>query len=123
RGEDARQGSVLLRAGTRLAPAELALLAHVGASQPAVSGAVRVLHFTTGNELVDPATQPAIGQIRDTNSTLIAGLLDERGAQIIRQSRCSDSLDALAGAIEAAGADNWDLLLISGGASVGDYDF
>lgn len=123
RGEDARQGSVLLKAGTRLAPVELSLLAQVGVMEPLVSPAVRTIHFTTGNELVDPMNQPAPGQIRDTNSTLIAGLLAERGARLMQQSRCGDSLDALAGAIDGAGADRWDLLLISGGASVGDYDF
>jgi molybdopterin molybdotransferase len=123
RGEDARVGSVLLTAGMRLAPAELALLAHVGLVDAVVSPAVRALHFTTGNELVDPHLQPAPGQIRDTNSTLIGGLLAERGAELVRQGRCEDSLDALAGAIEAVAAETWDLLLISGGASVGDYDF
>ena len=123
RGEDARRGSVLLKAGVRLAPAELALLAHVGITEPRVSPEVRAVHFTTGNELVDPASQPAEGQIRDTNSILIAGLLADRGARLVGQSRCGDSLEALTGAIAAIGAGTWDLLLISGGASVGDYDF
>jgi molybdopterin molybdotransferase len=123
RGEDTRGGSVLLRAGTRLAPAELALLAGVGVMAPDVSPTVRALHFTTGNEIVDPATQPAPGQIRDTNSTLIAGLLAERGAHLVQQGRCGDSLEELADAIEATDVGAWDLLLISGGASVGDYDF
>ncbi len=123
RGEDARAGAVLLRAGTRLGPAELSLLAQLGATEPRVSPAVRVLHFTTGNELVDPATQPAAGQIRDSNSTLIAALIAQCGAQLVQQSRCGDSLDALAGAVEAAHAATWDVLLISGGASVGDFDF
>ena len=111
RGEDAQAGAVLLRAGTRLGAAELALLAQLGAMAPLVSPTVRALHFTTGNELVDPATEPAAGQIRDSNATLVA------------QSRCGDSLEALAGAIESVGAETWDVLLISGGASVGDYDF
>jgi molybdopterin molybdotransferase len=122
RGEDARAGSVLLRGGTRLAPAELALLAHVGLTTPPVSPAVRAIHFTTGNELVDPSCQPAPGQIRDTNSTLIGAMLADRGAALVHQGRCGDSLEALAGAIGGA-APTWDLLLISGGASVGDYDF
>jgi molybdopterin molybdotransferase len=123
RGEDARQGAPLLRAGVRLRPPELALLAQVGITTPVVPRVIRALHFTTGNELVDPAANPALGQIRDTNSTLIAGLLAERGVHIAGHGRCGDSLEALTGAVEAAGADSWDLLLISGGASVGDYDF
>ncbi len=123
RGEDARAGQALLHAGTRLGPADLALLAQLGATEPRVSPAVRALHLTTGDELVDPASEPAAGQIRDSNSTLIAALLAERGAALIGQARCGDSLEALIGAVAAAGTDTWDLLLLSGGASVGDFDF
>jgi molybdopterin molybdotransferase len=123
RGEDARAGSVLLRAQTRLGATELALLAQLGVVAPLVSPAVRALHFTTGNELVDPATQPGAGQIRDTNSTLVVALLAERGAEVVAHRRCGDSLAALADAVEANDAASWDLLLVSGGASVGDYDF
>ena len=123
RGEDARRGDVLLRAGVRLGAGELALLAQLGVVQPRVSPAPRVIHFATGNELTDPAVAPAAGQIRDSNSTLIAALLAERGARGASQGRCGDSLAALVGAIESADAETWDVLLISGGASVGDYDF
>ena len=122
RGEDARRGDVLLRAGGRLGAGELALLAQVGAVAPRVSPAVRVVHLATGNELVDPAAEPAAGQIRDSNSTLIAALLAECGAGLVRQGRCGDSLEGLVAAVEEAGGA-WDALLISGGASVGDYDF
>ena len=72
RGEDARRGDVLLRAGVRLGAGEMALLGQVGAVAPRVSPPVRVVHLATGNELVDPAAVPAAGQIRDSNSTLIA---------------------------------------------------
>ena len=122
RGEDARRGDVLLRAGVRLGAGEVALLAQLGAVQPAVSPAARVRHITTGNELVDPSATPGPGQIRDSNSALVAALLAESGARLVGQARCGDSLEALAAAVENAGAD-WDALLLSGGASVGDYDF
>ncbi len=122
RGEDARRGDVLLRAGVRLHAGELALLAQLGGVQPRVSPAPRVIHFATGNELTDPAAAPESGQIRDSNSTLIAALLAECGARLAHQRRCGDALDTLIAAIAAAG-DAWDMLLISGGASVGDYDF
>ena len=121
-GEDARCGEVLLRAGVRLRAGEVSLLAQLGAVQPGVSPAVRVLHFATGNELVDPGTTPGPGQIRDTNSALVAALLAESGARLAGQARCGDALEALVSAVENAGAD-WDTLLFSGGASVGDYDF
>ena len=122
RGEDARRGDLLLRAGVRLHAGELALLAQLGVVQPRVSPAPRVIHFATGNELTDPAAVPAVGQIRDSNSTLIAALLAECGARLAHQRRCGDALDTLTAGIAAAG-DAWDMLLISGGASVGDYDF
>lgn len=122
RGEDARRGDVLLRAGVRLHAGELALLAQLGVVQPRVSPAPRVIHFATGNELTDPAAIPAAGQIRDSNSTLIAALLAECGARLAHQRRCGDALETLTACIAAAG-DAWDMLLISGGASVGDYDF
>ncbi|MCE9610983.1 MAG: molybdopterin molybdotransferase MoeA [Chthoniobacter sp.] len=122
RGEDARAGEVLLRAGHWLRAGEVSLLAQLGAVQPLVSPRVRVRHFTTGNELVPPAITPGPGQIRDSNSALIAALLAESGAQLTGQARCGDALDTLIAAIESAGAE-WDTLLLSGGASVGDYDF
>jgi molybdopterin molybdotransferase len=122
RGEDARCGEVMLRAGVRLGAGEVSLLAQTGVTRPCVSRRARVVHFTTGDELVDPGAIPAAGQIRDSNSALVRALLAESGASMIRQARCGDGLDELAGAIENAGTD-WDALLISGGASVGDYDF
>jgi molybdopterin molybdotransferase len=123
RGEDARRGDLLLEAGTRLRAGELSLLAQLGAVSPRVSPAPRVLHFATGNELVDPATQPAAGQIRDSNSILVSSLLVESGARLVAQARCGDTLAALTEGVMAHAEDAWDVLLISGGASVGDYDF
>ncbi len=123
RGEDARRGDLLLSAGVRLRAGEVSLLAQLGITAPRVSPAPRVLHFATGNELVDPATQPRVGQIRDSNSTLVAALLAETGARLAAQGRCGDTLDGLVDAIKAHAGKDWDVLLISGGASVGDYDF
>jgi molybdopterin molybdotransferase len=123
RGEDARRGDVLLSQGARLHAGSLSLLAQLGVTRPRVSPRPRAIHFTTGNELVDPDTIPAQGQIRDSNSSLVAALLAESGARLTHQGRCSDSLDLLVDAISARPFADWDLLLISGGASVGDYDF
>ncbi len=122
RGEDARRGALLLKAGTRLGAGELALLASLGVTQPRVAPACRVAHFVTGNELVDPAREPAPGQIRDSNSTLVAALVLAFGGAVTRQERVADDFDLLlkkGGEAEAS----FDLLLMSGGASVGEYDF
>jgi molybdopterin molybdotransferase len=123
RGEDARRGDVLLNAGQRLHAGSISLLAQLGVTQPRVSPQPRAIHFTTGNELVDPDKIPGQGQIRDSNSSLVAALLVESGARLRRQGRCPDSLDRLVDTISATPSTDWDLLLISGGASVGDYDF
>jgi molybdopterin molybdotransferase len=123
RGEDVRAGAVVLRAGVRLQPAELSILAHLGHSAPLVAPAPRVIHIATGRELVAPEQTPGAGEIRDSNSTLIAAELAAEGAKLLHQSRCGDELPALLNAIGSQPAEAWDVLLISGGASVGDYDF
>jgi molybdopterin molybdotransferase len=77
------------------------------------------VHVATGSELVAPETHPVGGQIRDTNSSLLAALFAEAGVRQLQQARCGDDPDEL-----SARADRpCDLLAISGGASVGDYDF
>lgn len=122
RGEDARRGELLLPAGARLGPGEMALLAYTGTITPRVTPAVRILHVATGNELVDPSEQPAAGKIRDSNSTLVAALIGETRARLVAQHRCGDDLEALLRLIQSE-SEAWDALLISGGASAGDYDF
>lgn len=122
RGEDARKGDLLLPAGTRLGAGELALLASLGVVEPRVSPPVRVAHFVTGNELVDPGMKPGLGQIRDSNSTLVAAMIHRFGGEIARQENVADDFDLLLEKVRND-SDNFDLLLVSGGASVGDYDF
>jgi molybdopterin molybdotransferase len=123
RGEDAKQGDLLIPAGTRLGAGACALLASAGAVSPLVADKIRAIHITTGDELVDPAMPLAAGQIRDSNSTLIAQLLSGWGAELAAQKHCKDSLPALVDSAQSAPAGECQMLLISGGASVGDYDF
>ena len=123
RGHDAKAGTVLLENGARLRASELALLAQFGAMNPLVSSAPRVLHLATGRELVPPETEPRQSEIRDTNSTMVAALLAGRGARMTHQSRCGDDLAETVARIRSVEEDTWDMLLLSGGASVGDYDF
>jgi molybdopterin molybdotransferase len=121
RGEDARAGAVLIPAGIRLGAVELSLMAQLGHTRPLVATRPRVFHVRTGDEIVPPEAEPGAGQIRDSNSTLLAGLIAEAGAELCGQVAVPDSLAALAEA--CARGEDADLLLISGGASVGDYDF
>ena len=120
RGAEARPGDVVLAAGTVLGPAELAILAQIGHVRPSISRSPRVAHLATGGELADPAAPLAPGQIRDTNSSLIAALVAESGAELVAHARWGDDLARIVSFIRENPAD---LLLISGGASVGEHDF
>lgn len=117
KGSEAKPGDIILPSGTRLGPPELAMLAQVGMVTPQVLRSPVIRHVATGGELTAPEETPPQGMIRDTNSTLLAALLSDYGS--IHSSRCGDDPAALA----TIGDEPCDLLLISGGASVGDYDF
>jgi molybdopterin molybdotransferase len=120
RGENRRAGDIVVPAGTRLGPPELAALAGIGVHQPEVTRAPRCAHLVTGNELVAPDQTPVGAQIRDSNSTLLAALLARSGAELVSQPHSRDDL-AQAQA-EVAALPAYDILFISGGASVGDHD-
>ena len=122
RGVHARQGDVLVPAGNRLTPGRIALLAATGIARPLVSPVVRVAHIATGSEIVGYEEQPGTGQIRDSNSPMIAALLLEAGAERRFHRRLDESPAALKAAIGEALASGVHLLLVSGGASVGDHD-
>jgi len=123
RGEDAREGSVLIERGTQLGAVELSLCAQLGKCAPLIAPRPRILHIATGSELVAPDEIPEAGKIRDSNSTLIAALAAEAGAEIAHQFRVGDDPAQLVGAISGTDIESWDMLLLSGGASVGDHDF
>lgn len=120
RGENRRAGDFVIPGGARLGPPELAALANAGVHRPEVAHLPRCVHLVTGDELVAPAERPVGAQIRDSNSTLIAALLQRHGAYLVGQIRSGDDLTAARSAIEAMPLH--DVLLISGGASVGDHD-
>ncbi len=121
RGEDARRGETLMAAGTRLGAGELSLLASLGHVLPQVGRQPKAAHFTTGDELVPPAETPGPGQIRDSNSILVQALLRERGI-CVRPGRLPEAFDGAWSRLQEHGVDDVDLLLISGGASVGRHD-
>jgi len=121
-GSHARRGDVLVSAGSRLTPGRIALLASAGMDRPMVSPLVRVAHITTGSEIVGYGEKPEEGQIRDSNSPMISALLREHGADCFFHRRLDESPAALKAAIGDALAAGADLLLVSGGASVGEHD-
>ena len=122
RGSHHRAGSLLVPSGCRLTPGRLAILASAGVARPLVSPLPRVAHIATGGELVDCDSVPAAGQIRDTNSPLLAALVQAHGAELVRHRRVDEAPENLGQALEDALAARPDILLVSGGASVGDHD-
>lgn len=119
KGCEAAPGDVVLPKGARLGAAEIAILAQVGCVRPKVSALPVIQHLATGNELVAPETKPAPGQIRDSNSSLLAALVKSMGLSLAGSRRVKDDLLAITEMADSP----CDLLLISGGASVGKYDF
>jgi molybdopterin molybdotransferase len=121
-GEDVRRGTVVLERGRVLDPAAVGMLASVGARTVAVHPRPRVMVVSTGDELVDPGDPLGPGQIRDSNSWLLAAQARAAGAEAIRCGRLRDDREALRRGFAMAAADG-DLVVTSGGVSVGDRDY
>jgi molybdopterin molybdotransferase len=120
-GEDIRPGDAVLAAGTVIAAAEIGLLATLGYTQVPVHRRPRVAILSTGNELADLGTEPAPGQIPNTNTYSLMAQVLECGAIPMSLGVAPDA----AGAIEARvrRAREADVLVSSAGVSVGDLDF
>jgi molybdopterin molybdotransferase len=123
RGEDARAGEILLEPAIILDATAAALLASVGKTSVLVSRQPRILHLTTGDEVISPEQTPAEGQIRNSNASLIAGLCREHGVEAIAHFHAGDNLDDLLQIVSKAQAETYDVVLISGGSGQGSYDF
>ena len=124
RGEEIPAGEAILQSGARLGAGAQALLASVGCTQPLVGPRLRVCHFTTGDEIIPPEQTPKPGQIRDSNSILIRGLL-QKITCYLEQAHLPENFELAKSAIgdRQSAVDNADVLLVSGGASVGEKDF
>ena len=120
-GQDARAGDRLLPAGKPLLAADLGLLASAGIPAVPVLPRARVGILSTGDELVEPGRDAAEGRIPDANAFTLHGCVVETGAIPVSLGRVADDPEALARAL-AAGADRVDLLVSSGGVSVGERD-
>lgn len=120
-GEDVKQGSVILTQGTRLRPQEIGLAASVGKSELKVYKPLRVAVFSTGDEVRDPSGTAPEGCIFDANRYTVMGLLTELGATVTDLGILPDQLDDIRDALEKA-ATNHNLLITSGGVSLGEED-
>ncbi|KAF1045836.1 molybdopterin molybdotransferase MoeA [Xylophilus sp.] len=124
-GEDVARGQTVLRAGERLGPAALGLAAGIGAARLTVSRRPRVALFSTGDELVMPGTVPPSqlppGAIYNSNRFFLRALLGRFGCEVSDVGIVPDRRDATIEALRAAAAGS-DLVLTSGGVSVGEED-
>ncbi|QYJ90084.1 molybdopterin molybdotransferase MoeA [Shewanella halotolerans] len=122
RGEEVKTGGKVLCAGTQIGAAEMGVLATIGASQVRVTRLVKVAFFSTGDELRPVGTELAPGQIYDSNRYSIQGLLSRANVEWIDLGVIEDDPEAIRAAFRNAAA-NADMVLTSGGVSVGDADF
>ena len=121
RGEDGRKGEVLLAAGSRLGPAQMALLAAAGLERVLVHRSPRVALASSGDELVSPGLTLGFGQVFDCNSACLAALMRTEGALTRILPVISDTVESAMEGLVAAFEDS-DLVVTAGGASVGDRD-
>lgn len=121
RGEDVRAGATVLTRGTRLTPQALGLAASVGAGTLRVWRRPRVAVFSTGDELVMPGEPLKPGAIYNSNRFTLRGLLQAAGCEVSDFGIVPDRLEATREALRAAAAGN-DLIVTSGGVSVGEED-
>jgi molybdopterin molybdotransferase len=122
-GLDFRDGDVLLAKGHRLTARDLQLAAGMNHPLLPVYRRPKVAMFATGDELVPPGTEPGPGQIVYSNGFALAALAREEGAEVTDLGVVADKLDDTIAAVRDARDLGADILLTTGGASVGDYDF
>lgn len=122
RGKDIRAASVVIKAHTRLTPERIALIASIGQNKANVIRKIKVSIFGTGDELVEPGQDLAAGQIYNSNSYGLLTALDKQLSICVEMQMLPDEPEQIRTTLLAAAAQS-DLIITSGGVSVGDADF
>ncbi|CAB4724606.1 unannotated protein [freshwater metagenome] len=120
-GDDVHVGDKVFEIGTEIRPSVAGVLASVNCRSPLVYPRVRVAVLSTGDELIDDGSVLAPGQIRESNRTMLMGLVAQAGAEAIDYGIVRDDEDALVAVLHQA-ATECDAIVTSGGVSMGDYD-
>jgi len=120
-GEDIAQGQVILTKGTKIRAQEQGLIASIGLKEVSVFAKTKVGLFLTGDELVEPGQTLKAGQIYDSNSYTLQGLLRSMDCDIIHLGIIGDTLEATKQALSSA-AKQADIVITTGGVSVGEED-
>jgi len=121
RGEDVRAGDLVLRAGVRITPGRLALVAAANVPEVTVAARPRVALLSTGDELVPVGAYLDHGQIVDSNRPMLVALVEAAGAEVVGAAHLADDAQAMA-ALLADVPGEPDLVLTTGGVSMGAYD-
>ena len=122
KGEDAKEGELLIEAGSLIHPGTVALLATFGYAEVKVAKRPVAGILSTGTELLDVADELVPGKIRNSNGPMIRAQLKRMGIDYQSYGMMADDLDACTAVVEKAIAET-DILITTGGVSVGDYDY
>ena len=122
RGEDLKTGALAVKCGSLVGPATVGLLASLGIAEVSVYRKLRVAFFSTGDELKSIGSTLGPGEIYDSNRYTICSMLERAGCQPIDLGNFADSPEAIRAGFQAASA-NADVVITSGGVSVGEADF
>lgn len=122
KGEDAKEGELLIEAGSLIHPGTVALLATFGYAKVKVAKKPVAGILSTGTELLDVEDELEPGKIRNSNGPMIRAQLQRMGIECRSYGMMADDLDACTAIVEKAIAET-DLLITTGGVSVGDYDY
>ncbi len=121
-GEDIQKDAVVLARGQLIRPVEMGLLASLGFAEISVYRKLKIAIFSTGDELIEPGNKLNAGQIYNSNRYTLLGLLTELGVDIVDMGNIRDDKECIRAALLKA-ANSADVIITSGGASVGEADF
>ena len=121
-GENLKEGTISLKKGTHLTPSRVGLCATMGYPIISVFQPLRIAVISTGDELKQPGEKLERGEVYESNSYGIAGLIKWMGHEPVRYEAVNDTMDSLRTTLNQAAKD-CDLILTSGGVSMGEYDF
>jgi molybdopterin molybdotransferase len=122
RGEECQQGDCIFEAGHRLSPASVGVLANFGCREVSVYQAPRIGIAVTGSEIISDPKEWKAGKIFDSNSFALNAALKEMHLQPVMIKQCSDDRKSLLKTLGLV-ADECDFVIVTGGVSVGDFDF
>ena len=121
RGDDVFPGKCVLKSGRKLRAEDIGALAAMGKAEVAVCKKPRVAVLSTGDELIPHTEKPKAAQIRDTNSPMLCAAINSYGADAVACGIIRDKRELLLDAVKSA-AESYDIIVISGGSSVGMKD-